>query len=233
MILLPTCIIFAKEFMKIDCVNFAVVNKYRRMKKVYILTLLAALSMTSFAQSNTWEQAPKKHVDNNAEMKKYLAGAVPIVHGTVTFSDTIIAKGKSRNEIYNIALNYITEITQDEGKLENSIISYNDEDSGIVVGAIKEWLVFRSSGLVLDRTKLLFNLICEAYDGKLVVTMKRIHYIYGEGRDAEHYTADKWITDKYALNKTGTKLLPISKKFRCKTIDRYINIDTTLKNRLK
>jgi colicin import membrane protein len=33
-------------------------------------------------------------------------------------------------------------------------------------------------------------------------------------------TAEEWITDKEAVNKKNTKLLPISGKFRRKTIDR-------------
>ena len=36
--------------------------------------------------------------------------------------------------------------------------------------------------------------------------------------------AEEWITDKYALNKKGTKLSRISGKFRRKTIDRKDNI---------
>ena len=34
------------------------------------------------------------------------------------------------------------------------------------------------------------------------------------------YKAEEWITNKYAVNKKGTKLLPISGKFRRKTVDR-------------
>ena len=35
-----------------------------------------------------------------------------------------------------------------------------------------------------------------------------------------HYSAEEWITDKYCVNKKHTKLLPVSGKFRRKTIDR-------------
>ena len=60
----------------------------------------------------------------------------------------------------------------------------------------------------------------KCFDGKAEVSMNRISYDYEVGREKNHYTAEKWITDEYAVNKKHTKLYPISAKFRRKTIDR-------------
>ena len=50
--------------------------------------------------------------------------------------------------------------------------------------------------------------------------MTRIHYWYEEDIDGGYkYKAEKWITDKEALNKSKTNLAKVSGKFRQKTID--------------
>ena len=50
--------------------------------------------------------------------------------------------------------------------------------------------------------------------------MSRIRYVYGEGKEQQRYKAEEWISDKEAVNKKNTRLLPLSGKFRRKTIDR-------------
>ena len=52
------------------------------------------------------------------------------------------------------------------------------------------------------------------------MTLSRIRYLYDENRTPQHLKAEEWITDKEAVNKKGTKLLPITGTFRRKTIDR-------------
>ncbi|MBR4298034.1 MAG: hypothetical protein IKT82_07620, partial [Bacteroidaceae bacterium] len=64
-------------------------------------------------------------------------------------------------------------------------------------------------------------------DGKFTISMRRIRYIYDltetpstEANPDVCFTAEKWITDAEALNKSQTKLLKIPGKFRRFTIDR-------------
>lgn len=59
---------------------------------------------------------------------------------------------------------------------------------------------------------------CE--NGKVNIAVTRLHYLYEEERTPLRYTAEEWISDSKALNKKQTKLLPISAKFRRKTVDR-------------
>ena len=47
--------------------------------------------------------------------------------------------------------------------------------------------------------------------------MEKVRYSYREGK--EKYTAEEWITDKYALNKAQTKLVRGLAKWRRKTVD--------------
>jgi len=83
-----------------------------------------------------------------------------------------------------------------------------------------EWLVFKSNSIMLDQTRMLYVLKVRCSDGKADIEMTNIRYVYDEARKAMRYTAEEWITDKEALNKKGTRLLPVSAKFRRKTIDR-------------
>ena len=83
-----------------------------------------------------------------------------------------------------------------------------------------ERLVFKSGAFVLDQTKFNFVIEVKCSDEKADVAISRITYDYEVGRKKDHLTAEKWITDEYAVNKKHTKLYPISAKFRRKTIDR-------------
>lgn len=47
--------------------------------------------------------------------------------------------------------------------------------------------------------------------------VEKIRFNYREGK--EKYTAEEWITDKYALNKSQTKLVRGLAKWRRKTVD--------------
>jgi len=50
--------------------------------------------------------------------------------------------------------------------------------------------------------------------------MTHIRYLYDMQREPQKYKAEEWITDEEAVNKKNTRLLPLSGKFRRKTIDR-------------
>lgn len=174
--------------------------------------------MVVMAQDNTWERVETSANSVNPD-QKYLAGAVPEVDGKVVFKTTVDAPGKSAQQVYDIVLDYMKKLVHEPNQFEQSRVVL--EDKGRQVGAtLQEWLVFKSTALQLDRTRLLYNLIVDCADGKADVTMSRINYIYDEERDPQHYVAEEWITDKWGLNKKQTKLARVSGKFRRKTIDR-------------
>ncbi len=192
------------------------------MKKL-IVTILALMPLTMWAQDNTWELPEQEQEEVKAEKEnpdqKYLLGAVPVVDGKVVFNKTIEAPGKSAAQIYGILKQYMEKMTKESNQIHSQILVADDSKHELG-GSYEEWLVFKKTLLQLDRTRFLYVLEANCSDGKADVTLSRIRYLYDENRNPEHLKAEDWITDKEAVNKKGTKLLPISGKFRRKTIDR-------------
>lgn len=184
------------------------------MKKL-LITLMMCLPLTLMAQ-NTWEM-PAQAENTDA---KYMEGAVPVVDGKVTFHTTIDAPGKSATEVADIVRRYMTKMTKEPGQFEQSRIVMDDSVKHEIVGSYQEWLVFKSTALVLDRTRLFYNLIADCHDGKADLTMTRIYYLYEEERDPQTLKAEEWITDEEGLTKNKKKLSRVAGKFRRKTIDR-------------
>ena len=80
--------------------------------------------------------------------------------------------------------------------------------------------MFKSSALVLDRTRFYYSLIANCSDGRMELKMTRIYYLYEEEPNPQTYKAEEWIDDDNALNKKKNKLSKMSGKFRRKTVDR-------------
>ena len=208
------------------------------MKKL-IAFALALVPMLGMAQSNVWEipdqpqQQAKVVKKKEAAPKvdpKYLAGAVPEVNGEVVFTLDKDVPGMSADSVYDKVYAVISEIV-DEGKgsglQPQARIAAVNKAEHTIAARVKEWLVFTSNFISLDRTEFNYTLIARAKDGHVSVKMERISYAYEMNRkDAAGMKekAEDWITDKYALNKKQTKLSPLSGKFRRKTIDRKDNI---------
>lgn len=191
------------------------------MKKI-LITLLLALPMMAAAQDNTWERIETEPVSKaNPDAKYLVENAVPVVDGKVTWKTTINAPGKSAQQIYDILLAQLNKMVNEENQLEErSKVAIQDQANHQLGATFHEWLVFKNTALSLDRTVLNFQLIADCSDGKADVQMTRVSYDYELERDPTHYTAEEWITDKYAVNKKHTKLTKLSAKFRRKTIDR-------------
>lgn len=205
------------------------------MKKFFI-TILALVPLTLWAQDNTWER-PEIEEEETKEVsvnpnQKYLRGAVPMVDGRVVFSKTIEAPGKSAAQIYNILQKYMQKMAKEKNQI-NSQVALADSVKHMLAGRYEEWLVFKSVALWTDKTRLYYVLEVNCHDGRADINMCRIHYLYDEYRKPQRLTAEEWITDKEAVNKKNTKLLPISGKFRRKTIDRkdflFNKLETLLK----
>lgn len=189
------------------------------MKRI-VIALLMMLPLAATAQSNAWEQTETTQTDPKMN-PKYLAGAVPEVDGRVVFETTISAPGKTKAQLYDAVVKLMHDLVKaPEQVKEQSRVALEDAEKGQVVASLQEWLVFKSTALVLDRTRLLYHFIADCEDGRVRLQMTRIIYIYDEEREAQTYKAEEWINDKYGLNKKQTKLARVSGKFRQKTIDR-------------
>ena len=153
---------------------------------------------------------------------KYLRGAVPEKDGVVTFTQTFSVPGKTQAQIYPVMKAYVESlVAAGRQDLRTRVIS--DENSTIVA-KIEEIMTFKKKFLNWDHTYFRYLLSAECTsDNKVRLTLTQISYYYGfdqEGNNGESYKAEEWISDKEALNKAGTKLLPRSGKFRRKTVDR-------------
>ena len=190
------------------------------MKKL-LIAIFMLMPMLATAQDNTWERIEQEPVEKENPDAKYLVkGIVPEVDGKVCFETNIKAPGKSAEEIYRILLQQMEKMVKEPNQIANSIVAVKDSVNHELGAVFHEWLVFKNVALSLDRTQMNFQLLVTCKDGEADVKMTRITYDYDTARKPQHYSAEEWITDKYAVNKKGTKLYPISGKFRRKTIDR-------------
>lgn len=179
------------------------------MMKRLLCILLALLPLFACAKS-------KKKDNSNP---KYLVGAVTLTDGKVTFSKEFNTPSLTKDELYKLMLGWANNRFHPEGNLQSRVL-YSHEDKGEIVASGEEYLVFSSTALSLDRTRIYYQLLINTSDGLCKVTMSRIRYWYDENRDGgEKYTAEEWITDDIALNKKKTKLAPLCGKFRRETID--------------
>lgn len=189
--------------------------------KYLFFVLMMLVPVMATAQDNTWERIEVEEQPKENPDAKYLApNAVPEVDGQVVFQTTIAAEGKSADEIYDILLKQLTKMVAEPNQISNSAVVIQNPVKHELGAVFHEWLVFKNASLSLDRTQFNFLISVTIKDGQADVSMMRISYDYDLERRGAHYTAEKWITDKYAVNKKHTKLYPLSAKFRRKTIDR-------------
>lgn len=186
------------------------------MKKILFLMLLS-LPFIAMAQTEP----------------KYLAGAVTLDNDSkVTFKTEIQAPSLTKEQLYDTMLKWATDRFKPEGKF-NARVLYTNEDQGTIAAGGEEYLVFSSSALSLDRTRIYYQLFITCEQGKCNIEMTRIRYWYDEARDGgEKYTAEEWIVDDMALNKSKTKLAPICGKFRRETIDLKDQLFKSIQNTL-
>ncbi len=189
------------------------------MKKILFIILMVLPVMAATAQ-NTWEVSENENGKKQNVDSKYLVGAVPVIDDKVVFETNISAPGLSAGQIYSKLLGYMTAMTKEKNQLEQSRIAIKDSIKHEICGSYQEWLVFKSTALVLDRTRMFYNLVAECKDGSANVKMTRIYYLYDEERNPETYKAEEWITDEVGLKKNKDRLSRVSGKFRKKTIDR-------------
>lgn len=203
------------------------------MKRLMI-ALLTLMPLMATAQDNTWERVEQAPVEKANPDAKYLEpNAVPEIDGKVCWQTVIEAPGKSAQEIYDILKQQLIKMTQEPNQIKNSTLAVHDSINYELGAVFHEWLVFKSAALSLDRTQFNFQLLITCTDGKADVRMTRITYDYDIERKPAHYTAEEWITDKYAVNKKHTKIYPVSGKFRRKTIDRKDFLFNKLEELLK
>ena len=167
---------------------------------------------------------------------KYLEGAITLIDGKVTFSSEMVTPAMTKEQIYETILNWANKRFQPTEKMNARVLFQNPEEGSIAIGG-EEYLVFSTSALALDRTRIYYQMKITCEYGKSNIEMSRIRYWYDEARNGgEKYEAENWIVDEWGLNKSKTKLAPICGKFRKKTIDLkdelFMEIQSVLGNKM-
>jgi hypothetical protein len=178
------------------------------MMKRLMQTLFCCLCVACSVQA---QNKPKEVKEDS----HYLAGAVPEVDGKVVFSHTYNLPGMLREDVYTSVLNWMQ--TRLAANDNISRVVYTNPDAGQIVGSGDEWIVFSSSALSLDRTRIKYQLSALCEPEKCTLNIEKINFVYREGE--EKYTAEEWVTDAIALNKARTKLVRGLAKWRRNTVD--------------
>lgn len=181
--------------------------------------------VTSSPRVTNTKKYVKAKKNDVVDMSQYLEGAVPVVDGKVTFTLDLDVPGKSADEIYTVAKDYLTELTDDDNQMtegkQHSQVVLSEESDHQVAARMCEWLVFQSNFISLDRSEFYYTLVANCSDNHLNMTFSRISYVYDQGRDTGFKEkAEDWIVDDLGLNKKKDKLSRLSGKFRRATIDR-------------
>lgn len=146
---------------------------------------------------------------------RYLEGAVPVVDGKVVFTKRIEVPQTAADQLYDGLLDWANQrFNSDEAR-----VAYTNKEAGEIAVVAKEYLVFTSTALSLDRSMMSYRLTieCEGYQALLTISQIRYSYDVTYKRQPERYEAETHITDEYALHKG--KLNRMTGKFRRKTID--------------
>lgn len=147
------------------------------------------------------------------EDSKYLAGAVPMADGKVVFQKEFDLPGASKDRIYDRMHAWIE--AKMAANANKSRVVYTDKEKGQIVASAEEFLVFSSTALSLDRAMMYYQVTITCQAAKCLVEVDRIRYHYQDDK----LTAEEWISDDVALNKTKTKLSRGYSKGRKKTVD--------------
>lgn len=84
----------------------------------------------------------------------------------------------------------------------------------------QEYLVFTNKALSLDRAVINYQMFITCKPGKCELKVTAIRYQYNRGTAGQEIIpAEEQITDQHTLNKTQTKLIKSTGKFRIHTID--------------
>ncbi len=176
-----------------------------KLTHLFLVLFLFCLPISVMAQND-------KDDDDDS---RYLLGAVPEVDGKVVFSQEFDIPGMSQDQIFDKMMNWM-EGRLKENKNPESRVAYSDKAKGLIAGVGGQWIVFKSSALSLDRTWINYRITVTCKPEQCLMEIEKIRYTY---RETEKYTAEEWITDKYALNKAKTKLIRGLSKWRKKTVD--------------
>lgn len=171
---------------------------------LYTLALLA-LCLSAVAQENY-------------NIEKYLkAGAVPTVGGKVVFTDSVsIVDGYTSEQVNTLARAWVESFLKDRDAARNRVVK---EENGRIDVMAQQEIVFANNAFSYDKALMNYVVTLNSAPDRCIISISRISYNYNDGTTTEVIIAEDYITDENAVNKKGTRLIPMTGKFRRKTID--------------
>lgn len=171
---------------------------------LYTLALLA-ICLSAVAQENY-------------NIEKYLkAGAVPTVGGKVVFTDSVsIVDGYTAEQVNTLARAWVESFLNGRDAARNRVVK---EENGRIDVMAQQEIVFANNAFSYDKALMNYVVTLNSTPDKCIITLSRISYNYNDGTTTEVIIAEDYITDENAVNKKGTRLIPMTGKFRRKTID--------------
>jgi len=155
---------------------------------------------------------------NSGDMSRYLAkDAVPVVDGHVVFTNNVaILDGNTQEKIGEMARKWLDTYLAGFDVAKNRVIS---SAPGEIVAMGDRELVFTDNAIAYDAAQMSYVLTIRYTASESSVEISRVKYVYNDGTGTRRITAEEYIVDEFAVNKKGTKLTPITGKFRKKTLD--------------
>ena len=171
---------------------------------LYTLALLA-LCLSAVAQENY-------------NIEKYLkAGAVPTVGGKVVFTDSVsIVDGYTAEQVNTLARAWVESFLKDRDAARNRVVK---EENGRIDVMAQQEIVFANNAFSYDKAQMNYVVTLNSAPDKCIISISRISYNYNDGTTTEVIIAEDYITDENKKKKKGTRLIPMTGKFRRKTID--------------
>lgn len=155
---------------------------------------------------------------DESKMDRYLDPVLKVGE-KVVFKDSLQYKNISIDKVYQIAADWADSYIAKFDKKFASRIAYKNESKKSIVIIFNRDIIFKDIALILDKALMKCNISVDIKDNKCIISVLNIKYDYMEGGLMQHYNADEWIIDRYAINKDRTKLARGFGKFRAKTID--------------
>ena len=200
----PLGIICVDYFVNLlDCPTFSKITNMKR----FIFTILAFMVA-----------APALLFGQN---EKYMSGAVPVTDGKVVFERELNVPLFSEEQIYNALADWAGK--KFTGK-SNRIISSDKSKSTLLVQGEDEMVI--KIGLFPGKVKVHYILAADCANGKCTLKTTRIKYSNNPAskKSTDIIYAEEYITDKYALNKSKTKIFAGTGDYRKNTIDIVDNV---------
>lgn len=186
-----------------------------------VLMSAGPLGAAELAGETAADKEPRVRFEAAQPDEHYLAGAVPVEDGKVVFRREIPLAGLSQQEIFDKVKGWLTQPGRDEkAVILDRLITFEDRDKGVIQVESREYLVFSSTSLALDRAQFAVTQQYTCLPGKCVVELTNLRYHY----DNQNRVPEGWITDDYALNGDKTSIYKGVRKMRIKTVDWVDNL---------